>query len=72
MQLKKTPRKRIPESPAPVTNTETPRKRIRDPLAGLAHIPSLYGDTTPFLIPELCEGFTDSWKLPDCQLMCNA
>ena len=30
MQLKKTPRKRIPESPAPVTNTETPRKRIRN------------------------------------------
>ena len=55
MQLKKTPRKRIPESPAPETNTETPRERIRNPLAGLAHNTSLYGDTTPFLIPELCE-----------------
>ena len=60
MQLKKTPRKRIPESPAPETNIETPRKRIRNPLAGLAHITSFYGDTTPFLIPELCEDFTDS------------
>ena len=60
MQLKKTPRKRFPESPAPETNTETPRERIRNPLAGLAHITSLYGDTSPFLIPELCEESTDS------------
>ena len=60
MQLKKTPRKRIAESPAPETNTETPQKRVRNPFAGLAHITSFYGDTTPFLLPDLCEDFTET------------